>query len=200
MKNSTLKDSGRGLWAWDIVKVVTILPIIAFAGIFYFQGFNEESNRIIIRLTAKIASILFCLAFVASAFHRWQKNSFSWWLMMNRKYFGISFAIMHLLHLAALLLLQQKFHPVFDLAASTSLLAGGMAYLFAILMLLTSFPFFEKMISKKNWKILHTVGGYWIWVIFINTNLKGMMKGELEYVLVVLLFVFVMVLRIWRRK
>ena len=53
---------------------------------------------------------------------------------MNRKFIGVTFAIIHLIHLGLLVLLQVKFHPVFELAAFSSLLAGGGAYIFAGLM------------------------------------------------------------------
>ena len=143
--------------------------------------------------------MLFCIAFGASAIHRWLQNSFTWWGFMNRKYFGISFALMHLIHLFFLFLLQKNFHPVFERAATISLLSGGLAYLFLGLMLLTSFPFFAKKISTSSWKILHTVGGYWIWWIFFISYAKRV-RTELDYLPLVLLFVGVLFLRIWKWK
>lgn len=195
-KKNITTNQGRGIWAWDIVKIITLFSILLFLSIFHLKGFNEESNRIVIRLTARISGILFCLAFGASAFHSWSKNSFSWWIFMNRKFWGISFAIMHLVHLAFLVLLQQYFHPVFEQAATTSLLSGGLAYLFLVLMLLTSFPSFAKKISKQNWKILHSYGGYWIWLIFIISYLKRVIHGSNEYIPLVLLLALILLLRI----
>ncbi len=198
MKKNISNNEDRGIWAWDIVKVITLFSIVLFIGIFYLQGFNEESNRLVIRLTARISGILFCFAFMASAFHAWFKNSFSWWFFMNRKFWGISFALMHLVHLGFLVLLQQNFHPVFEKAATTSLLAGGLAYLFAVLMLLTSFPLFAKIISSKSWKTLHTAGGYWIWLIFMISYVKRVIHGSNEYIPLILLFTITILLRIWK--
>lgn len=197
-KNITNSDS-RGIWAWDIVKIITLFSIVLFSFIFYSKGFNEESNRLVIRLTARISGILFCFAFGASAFHAWFKNSLSWWFFMNRKFWGISFAVMHLVHLGFLVFLHQYFHPVFEQAATTSLLAGGLAYLFLVIMLLTSFPFFAKKITSKNWKILHTIGGYWIWLIFMISYVKRIMDGSNEYIPLVLLFTITLLLRIWKK-
>ncbi len=198
MKKNIANNQGRGIWAWDIVKIITLFSIVLFLSIFYIKGFNEESNRIVIRLTARMSGILFCLAFGASAFHTWSKNSFSWWIFMNRKFWGISFAILHLVHLAFLVLLQQYFHPVFEKAATTSLLAGGLVYLFLVLMLLTSFPFFAKKITKQSWKILHTAGGYWIWLIFMISYVKRVIRGSNEYIPLVILFAIILLLRIWK--
>jgi len=160
MKKNISNNHGRGVWAWDIVKLITICSIVLFLTIFYTKGFNEESNRLAIRLTARISGILFCLAFSASAFHAWFQNSFSWWFFMNRKFWGISFAIMHLVHLAFLVFLQQYFHP--------------------------------------SWKILHTAGGYWIWLIFMISYVKRVLQGLNEYWPLVILFSITILLRIWK--
>lgn len=198
MSGNILKNESRGIWAWDIVKVITIFSTVLILSVFYLKGFNEESNRIAIRLTARISGILFCLAFGASAFHAWFKSSFSWWIFMNRKFWGISFAILHLVHLAFLVLLQQYFHPVFDRAAISSLMSGGLVYLFLVLMLLTSFPLFAKKLSSRNWKILHTAGGYWIWLIFMISYVKRVIRGSNEYIPLVFLFAVILLLRIWK--
>ena len=125
------------------------------------------------------------------------RNSFSFWLLMNRKFFGISFAILHLIHLLFLLLLQKFFHPVFDLAAGISLMAGGMAYVFVVLMLLTSFDYFKSKLSPKAWKTLHTVGAYWIWMIFMSTNWKAVFRADYDNLIAGLTLVFVVLLRVY---
>jgi len=196
MKKNIANNEGRGIWTWDIVKIITLFSIVLFFGIFYLKGFDEESNRLVIRLTARMSGILFCFAFGASAFHAWIKNSFSWWFFMNRKFWGISFALMHLVHLGFLVLLHQYFHPLFEKAAITSLIPGGLAYLFLTLMLLTSFPFFAKKITSKHWKILHTAGGYWIWLVFIISYATRVIDGYKEYIPLVLLFAITILLRI----
>ena len=134
-----------------------------------FNGFTEESTREAIRWTARISVVLFSLAFAASGLHRQFHNPFTFWLLTNRKYLGISFAIMHLVHLCYLGLLQFNFHPVFEKAKTISLIGGGLAYFFIVMMLLTSFKIFSKYLSKRQWKLLHTIGGYWILYIFLRS-------------------------------
>ncbi|MCC6725941.1 MAG: ferric reductase-like transmembrane domain-containing protein [Saprospiraceae bacterium] len=183
------------LWYWRIPQLAVGGSVLAFAAIFILGGFHEESTRQAIRLSAKIAAVLFSMAFSASAVHKLLSNSFSFWWKMNRKFFGISFAIVHLMHLGFLLLLQQCFHPVFTLAKSSSLVAGGMAYLFAVVMLLTSFPYFSNKLSPKQWKLLHSLGGWWIWAIFMNSYAKRALQ-EAEYVPWAMLLSSVLLLRI----
>lgn len=194
----TTTQNGRGIWSWDIVKVSVITSCLLYASFFLLIGFNEEANRCAIAWSSKISFTLFCLAFSASAMHKMIQNSFSFWWLMGRKYFGISFAINHLLHLAFLVLLQQKFHPVFDQAASTSLLAGGIAYGFIVLMLLTSFERFSAYLSRKNWKLLHTIGGYWIWAIFLSTYTKKVGAEGWRFLPFVLILGFILLIRVWK--
>lgn len=194
---SASNQQGRGLWDWRIVQAIVGVSVLYFSLWFLLNDFNEGTARHAIALSARIAVVLFCLAFGASAFHFFIKNSFSWWLRMNRKYIGISFAILHLIHLSFLVVLQQNFHPVFDQAKTISLLGGGLAYLFVVLMLATSFSFFSKYLSKKQWAILHTVGGYWVWFIFIRSYVKKAMN-EHEYILLVALLVAVVLFRFFK--
>ena len=195
MENDGKAQAG-GLWHWRIVQLTVGLSVLCFVLIFAVGGFSEESTRLCIRLSAKVSLVLFSVAFSASAVQGLLRNAITVWWRMNRRYLGISFAIVHLLHLAFLVLLQQWFHPVFTLAKNTSLFAGGMAYLFVVLMLLTSFERFSRYLSKKQWKLLHTVGGWWIWAIFASSYFKRVLHGEMEYIPWAALVVVIGVLRV----
>ncbi len=190
-------QQNKGLWGWTFVKVVIGASLLYFIQLYYFGGFNETTTRQAIRMSARIAVVLFSFAFMASSLQYFFKNVFTWWLRMNRKYVGISFAIMHLVHLCFLIILQTNFHPVFNRAKTISLIGGGMAYVFLVLMLLTSFSVFSKYLSKKQWNILHAAGGYWIWYIFIRSYVKRV-TTEIEYLPLVVLLGLVMVLRLVR--
>ncbi len=181
MENGGVQTS-NGLWHWRIVQVTIGLSLLSFVAIFAIGGFNEESTRQCIRLSAKVSVVLFSMAFSAAAVQRLWPGVLTFWWRMNRKYLGISFAISHLLHLAFLVLLQQCFHPVFTLAKTSSLVAGGGAYIFVVLMLLTSFDGISHYLSKKRWKLLHTVGGWWIWAVFATSYFKRVMREEMEYI------------------
>ncbi len=195
----TTDNSSSGVWEWSLVRLIVFGAALLFAIFIFYYGFTEDGVRMVIRWSARISVVCFSMAFAASYFHKWQRGSFSFWVNMNRKYWGISFAILHLIHLAALAVLQYYFHPVFELAASTSLMAGGLAYLFLVLMLFTSFESFSKYLSQKQWKLLHTVGGYWIWFIFFNSYRKGVMRGDWWDLPELLLLLGVLVLRLWKR-
>jgi len=190
------QENERGVWAWRLVRLILLVSSSLFIGILIINGYDEQSLRQLIRWSARISVSLFCLAFAAKGINFYIQNSFSFWILMNRKYWGISFAIIHLVHLAFLLLLQGHFHPVFELADPTSLMAGGLAYLFILLMLLTSFPYFSKQLSPRNWKRLHTIGSYWIWLIFMTSYWTRVLT-EKEYLPLGLLLVIALLFRIY---
>lgn len=183
---------------WNIVILVLGLSILLYASFLFFIGFTEDGVRACIASSAKISFSFFCMAFADSSLYYVWKAPLSKWLLANRKYLGITFAISHLLHLGFLLILQQVFHPVFDLAANTSLFAGGVAYLFAVFMLITSFDRFAKLLSPQQWKWLHTIGGYWIWSIFLSTYSKRVLKGEWLILPMVVVLAIVLGLRVYK--
>ena len=191
-------SSSGGIWAWQIVKLIVVSSLILFSLFLWVAGFTEEGIRLVIRWSARISATCFCIAFAGSALHLWLQNSVSFWLFRNRKYFGISFALLHLMHLGALFVLQNYFHPVFERAANFSLFAGGMAYLFLVSMFLTSFERFSKLLTGRQWKLLHTVGGYWIWFIFFNSYFKGILRAEYWDLPLLLILVSVLILRGWK--
>lgn len=189
------KQRSYGIWYGQIIWASLIVSTIVFGYGFWENGFVEEGARHAIAWSAKISVVLFSLAFSASAVHFFWKNSFTFWLRMSRRHLGISFAIIHLIHLGWLGVLQYFFHPVFEQAKTISLFGGGMAYLFLVLMLLTSFPYFSKKISPRNWKILHTMGGWWIWFIFARSYMRNAIN-DIGYIPFVVLLAAVLVFKL----
>ncbi len=187
---------------WSIVLIILGISILCFAGITLYFGFDEASIRMNIRWSARFSLICFCLAFIASAFNLLLPNNFSHWLIKDRKYFGISFALIHLIHLAFLVQLHQNFDRVFEYRAILELFLGGLAYVFLILMLFTSFKTFSNLISKRSWKLLHTIGGYWILIVLSNSIFGRIVSGKIEYLPFGILLFAVWGFRLiaWRRK
>lgn len=180
---------------WSILYTVIGLFITSTILVFMLAGWSEDVLRLPIRASARIAVVLFCLAFGASSLKKYFPNSYTQWALKNRKYLGVCFAVMHLIHLAGLVILQQTFHPVFDQAATISLVGGGLAYFFVVIMLWTSFSKFKNLLPGKSWIMVHTIGGYWIWFIFIRSYGRSVLRGEYFLLPILLLLVAVFVLR-----
>jgi DMSO/TMAO reductase YedYZ heme-binding membrane subunit len=173
------------------ILILSICTLMAFINLPY----NEETTRILIRYSAKVSATLFCIAFVIGPIHYFLNTTFTKQLLSMRPNVGLAFATVHFYHLLSLIFLQQVFHPVFTLAKYSSLFAGGMAYLFVLLLAITTFPNFKKRLSNKQWKLLHTIGAYWIWVIFFNSYFGQVQIKETGYFLFAFL-VIVLLLRI----
>jgi len=187
---------------WTLFNLLVGLSILWFIGVIMIFGFNEASIRINVRWSARFSLICFCLAFGSSAFNSFFDNAVSNYFLRNRRHLGLSFAIIHLIHLLFLVLLNHYFYKLFSVRSPYEVLLGGLAYVFIVLMLLTSFPKFSKLISKSAWNRLHTIGGYWILIVFTNGILGRIYFGEIEYLPLGVIIICVWILRFlaFRRK
>ncbi|NNE16682.1 MAG: hypothetical protein HKN51_16990 [Saprospiraceae bacterium] len=162
------------------LKVITVIAIAAIVSSFIFEN-NEEGFRIQIRWSAKIAALIFSVTFATSDLHYFLNNNTTKFLLKNRPYIGFTFGLVHLYHLLTLIYLQYTFHPVFTLAKKSSLLGGGLAYIFLVLMMITTFPSIRNKLDPKNWKALHTMGSFWIWIIFFRSYFNNVVEKERYY-------------------
>ena len=190
---NTKKDFFNG---WSLTGFISVLLLINFSVIILVNGINnKETVSLLIRSTAKLSFILFMLAFVASSLHYYIKNSLTRWLLKNRRYLGVSFAISHYLHLAALILM--TYHINFNVFEDRGLFRtafGAVAYAFITLMTITSFDRTRNLFGANNWKTIHTFGGYLLWVIFAKSYVLDL-SSPLR-ILLALLAISVLILRI----
>lgn len=151
-----------------------MLPGVVLAGIltacvatFAYLGPNEPAVRVLVRKTARISVTLFTLAFAASSLQTLFRWNWTSWLLVNRRYMGVSFAVAHGAHLAMLVTLFSAFPAArADYPAGAALAGGGLAYLFIALMTATSFDRTAALIGPKAWRVLHTVGSHYVWTLF----------------------------------
>ncbi len=194
-----MEKDQKGIWGWQLTRLIVLSTLGIFGIMLMLIGWNEEGLRMLIKWSARIGLVFFCLAFGARGIHLWLKNSMSFWVLMNRRYLGVSFAIIHLIHFSFLGLLQYFFYPVFTERSFLSFIPGGIAYVFVVLLLLTSFDQYAKLLSKANWKKLHLFGGFWIWMIFTVRYARGAIGGEVFGIPFLILLVGIMILRIRMR-
>lgn len=162
---------------WRIVKYATISIATVFTFILLVNGVNESSFRIAIRFTARSSCILFILAFTASSLRRLTPSLVSNWLLQNRRYLGLSMAISHGFHalaIAGVAILTSE-----NMVRDNHLASLG--YIFIILMTITSFKRPAAILGKRNWRILHTIGMYYLWLSFISSFAKRLSESWLIY-------------------
>jgi DMSO/TMAO reductase YedYZ heme-binding membrane subunit len=128
--------------------------------------------RTVVRHSAKIALLCFAAAFSASSLHSLFPSRTSRYLLGNRRMLGLSFALSHGLHLAALVALGLWFpDPFVGTLDAVTLVGGGIAYLFVLLMAATSWDGAVRALGPKRWRLLHTIGGWYIWTVFTQSYL-----------------------------
>jgi sulfoxide reductase heme-binding subunit YedZ len=130
-------------------------------------GVGEEALRCLVRSTARVAVVLFSLTFATSSLHVFRRTDATKWLLVNRRYLGLSFALAHWEHLLGLVALGAWFPDPFvgDLDSLT-LVGGGFAYAFLLALTATSSDAAFRRLGARRWRGLHTIGSYYIWLIF----------------------------------
>jgi methionine sulfoxide reductase heme-binding subunit len=177
---------------WQIVQWSTLIIAILFVLILLAQGMKEDSFRLLIRLTARSSCILFLLAFIASSWHKLKPSQVSNWLLQNRRYFGLSMAISHGFHAVA----------IAGVAVLTSEnmvrdnFAANLGYVFILVMTITSFQRPAALLGRRSWKILHTVGMYYLWLSFTVAFTEKMGDSWLFYAPWVIVLISALILRL----
>jgi sulfoxide reductase heme-binding subunit YedZ len=160
----------RGDWfeGWRLFTLLTLLLTGLSLWIAGMRGFEVEGVRMVIRFTARSSLLLFCLAFVAAALARIWPSAWTRWLRRNRRQLGLSFAVSHALHAAAIIAFAQMDPDGF--AAATNLASyvfGGIGYAVIIAMAATSFDLSAAAVGPGAWRALHLWGGYYLWAQFM---------------------------------
>jgi methionine sulfoxide reductase heme-binding subunit len=165
-------EKGCCAGGWPLVGWSAVIIAAMVTAIIALLGWNEYAVRLVLRTTARTSFVLFMSAFVASPLHSRWPNSLSSWLIRNRRYLGVSFAVSHYFHLAAIITLARLAPEGFrrDVDA-LALVFGGLAYVLLTTMTLTSFDRTAAWIGPRAWRILHTTGVYYIWLIFFISYL-----------------------------
>jgi DMSO/TMAO reductase YedYZ heme-binding membrane subunit len=177
---------------WKIVAFSALAVGMMLAVIWSIYGVGEPGMRVAIRATARTSCVLFIIAFVAAALCRLWPNTFTQWLLKNRRYFGLSMAVSHTYHAIAwsgLWLATSGTSPKFDPL-------GILGYVFLFAMTVTSFDRPAAWIGKRAWKILHNAGMHYFWLAFIFEFGTKIFKSIPIYLPLTVLLVAAMILRL----
>lgn len=152
---------------WRLTGLLSLL--LAAMALWFVAGHGGDADglRLAIRATARTSLILFILAFTASAMVELAPGALARWQRSNRRYLGVSFAVSHFIHLAAILALAVTDRTLFwQLTNVTTIVLAGTAYLFIAAMTATSFDRTAAWLGPRRWRLLHLVGGWYIWISF----------------------------------
>ena len=166
--------------AWFSGPTIVYATAVATAIILYLiiDGSDiVESSRTFLRVSGRVGMGLFFISFGASALHRIFKAGWTSYLISNRRYYGISTAIVLWAHFLVILSLSFTASEWGEERAPWYILYSGTGtFILVGLMALTSNNFAVKKMGAQGWKTLHLIGGYLALASFVG-----------EYVLVLYL-------------
>lgn len=156
--------SARSVSTPAIIGLATFaaLGVVAY-GYAEFGGWNAGGAGAAARYTARFSFPIFVLAWSASALTTLWPGGWRSVMLRRRRAIGLSFAAAHFVHFAALLI------AVFVFAAQPSaktIYGGGFTYVLIAAMALTSNDWSVRKLGPRNWKMLHTIGGLAIAIVF----------------------------------
>ena len=192
------RSSAYKLAGWPIVGWCTLFLVALTATILGVKGVDEAGMRAVVRTTAQTSLVLFTGAFCAAALCTTWPGPLTRWMLRNRRYLGVSFAVSHLIHLIGIVALAVRLGDQFKLNPAT-LVGGGLAYLFIAAMTATSFDRTAAWLGPGAWRRLHTTGGYWIWFIFFVSYAPRAAMQSIWYLPFVLVLLASVGLRVFVR-
>ncbi|MEE2662641.1 MAG: hypothetical protein VX681_00870 [Myxococcota bacterium] len=190
-----MRFEGWVITGWAVAAMGTLVVILLA-----LFGASEEAAREVVRWSVRLGAVSFSAAFAARPLRQLVANDATKWLLRNRRYVGLSFAVMHFTHLAALGVLAVAFPAYFEGGVDAiTLYGGGVAYLLLAGMTLTSFDRTAAMIGRRGWKILHTSGAWLLWVVLAFNYTSAAVEQDVRYAPLSLLLIATFVLRMWQR-
>jgi DMSO/TMAO reductase YedYZ heme-binding membrane subunit len=195
--NTTAKATeGWPLVGWTALGVAALV-----AGLLGAYGVGSAGFSVSLRLTARVAVVLFVSAFAASSAHRVRRSPFTAWLLRNRRYLGVSFAVVHFTHLglivaAAVRLPADFFHRT----SAVTIIGGGIAYLLILGMTVTSFDRTAAWLGRRGWIRLHLAGSYFVWGVFLQSYAGRAVREPVLFGPFAAALVLVLALRLGSRR
>jgi DMSO/TMAO reductase YedYZ heme-binding membrane subunit len=187
----------RRLEGWIIVGWAALIVVVMVAVILWVLGPTEAGVRVVLRATARTSLILFVAAFIASALRRLVRTPLTAWLLRNRRQLGVSFAISHAIHGAAIVALVRMTGRGSD---ATTAIAGGIGYLLLAAMAATSFDRTAAWLGPRAWSRLHRFGILYLWFIFAFTYVGSALRDPLAAASLLVLFAALGVRLVARRR
>ena len=147
---------------WLIAIPLSIAVVVVMSGVDLSEAEGVSS---MIQFSVRCSVPLVYVAFAASSLQALFPNTFSRWLLRNRKMVGLSFATgmaWQLLFILWLVGIHTE-HYVNEVYLLSDAIEGVVGYSCLFAMVVTSFKFGRARLSNKQWKLLHTFAIYYIW-------------------------------------
>lgn len=158
-------------WLFGATALAALGTVIGPLTLF---GISEQGWQLAARYTVRVSFPLFLLTYLARPLTTFWRSNATRWMLRNRRYLGLSFALAHTIHLGAL---SSYFVFIEQSPDVATLVGGGLAYALMFLMAATSNDQSVRAMGA-NWGRLHTIGLHYLWLIFLVTYLGRLSGGE----------------------
>ena len=158
-----MRFQGWALTGWISIALAAMSALVLAAA-----GTGEEGVRMLIRATARSSALLFLVAFLARPLRQLWRSEATAFALRNRRYFGVSTAVSHAIHAAAIVWLSVAFPAAYQ-ADTLTLVFGGLGFAFLFAMAATSSDAAVRALGRARWTALHRTGAWYVWFIFAFT-------------------------------
>ena len=173
-----LKNKAINQWRlfWLISIPMCIVIVIAMIGADMSTGAGVST---MIGFSVRLAVPFIFLVVAISSVQTLFPGPFSMWLLRNRKYIGMCFAVAMAWQGLFIFIMSYFFREYYfaDVYFFRDELEGSIGYIFLPAMVVTSFEFGRKHLSPKQWKLLHKSGIYFLWAYAFSTYWWSLCNG-----------------------
>jgi len=147
---------------WLISAPLSIGMIVAIANADLSTGKGISS---LIQLSVRCAVPLLYTAFLASSAHALFSSDLTAWILRNRKYLGLCFAVGMAWQAVFIIWMVGAYTDYYanEVFVLRDLIEGLLGYIVLLPMVLTTFKFGRRLITRKQWRLLHKTGIYYLW-------------------------------------
>jgi sulfoxide reductase heme-binding subunit YedZ len=166
---------------------------------------NPTDIRWLMGINWRLSAPYFLLTFAASPLQRLFPGKATRWLLANRRYLGLSFAVGAFCQIPPIVTLALRFQPsLADIHSASSQFGEDCIYLTLVLMTVTSFRATKRHLSRTMWRRLHASGIYLLAGLYgVSYVYAALYETNSTYVVLGAAFVIVWGLRAavwWRRR
>ncbi|MBI4831590.1 MAG: hypothetical protein HY801_08565, partial [Candidatus Lindowbacteria bacterium] len=153
----------------NLAVIVSVLAYLALeAALIGWYGFSYKGVDITLRVSSKVSLVLFSFIFIASPLNNLARSKYSLQLLKYRRQlasiFGITLIQSHFTLIGLQFLIDSP--RIWAQISLSDIFIGGTGILLLILLLITSFVKYASKLAPRNWKALHKVGLYFLWLVF----------------------------------
>ena len=156
----------RAINGWHLFRGISLpLSLVMIVAMLQVDVSTPAGVSEMIAFSVRWAVPFIFVVAAASALHVLFPGPLSAWLLRNRKYIGLCFAVAMAWQglFIALMSTVHSDHYYDEIFLLRDELEGSIGYIFLVAMVVTSFRFGRKFLTPLQWKTLHRSGVYFLW-------------------------------------